>query len=251
MLARCDALPDIVASGDQRVASRRCGAGHVIRGGVATLEAWCRLPWSRVLVGVRGMAAHARGTAFENVCLGALQRWMGMRLYRTGGAGDRGMDLCGWWAPSQALGRGAPGASSAPSAERLRVIVQCKAEAKRVGPAVVRELEGTLIRASWDRLAPHGGEPAASPEKDDCTAVCSQEADWRDGTPQSASGPVGDAYSPASAADAPLVGILASASGFSKQALLHARSSRLPLALVHFVQDEAAGDDVHLSLIHI
>lgn len=142
--------------------------------------------------------ATVRGTAYERACLGALQDWLKMQLYRTGGKNDGGMDLCGWWAPWSDEAGGASHDARLPSA--LRVIVQCKAEAKPAGPSIVRELEGTLARAAWNQWIP-------SQENTHSLPVAPNEA--------------------------PLVGILATLSGFSKQALLQARSSRLPLVLVH------------------
>ena len=128
-------------------------------------------------------SAAGRGAAYEKACLNTLKSWMGMRLHHTGGAGDGGVDLRGWWEPGP-LHAGA-----------YRVLVQCKAEKKPVGPVVVRELEGTLLRAGWvDQRA-----QATAPE--------------------------------------PLFAILASASGFSKQSLLHTRSSPLPMLLLHLAAD--------------
>lgn len=123
--------------------------------------------------------AAVRGAAYELACQRALQRMFGAVLGHSGGANDGGVDLAGWWAIQ--------------GAGRLRVLVQCKAEAKKAGPAYVRELEGTVVRAAWDRTVPgRAHDTAAMP-----------------------------------------VGVLASVSGFSRAALIHAQSSRAPLALIH------------------
>ncbi len=61
---------------------------------------------------------------------------MSMSLTRVGGKEDGGVDLLGWWwLPHDDMTR-----------SRLRVVAQCKAEQKKMGPAYVRELEGVLFR---------------------------------------------------------------------------------------------------------
>ncbi|WFD21226.1 hypothetical protein MCAP1_003487 [Malassezia caprae] len=131
-------------------------------------------------------SAVGRGAAYELACLRTLKSWMGMQLYRTGGAGDCGVDLRGWWSPEPV------------GAEAYRVLVQCKAEKRPVGPAIVRELEGTLLRAGWV------GQQTQAAET--------------------------------------LFAILASASGFSKQSLLHMRASPLPMLLLHLAADVAQAE---------
>ena len=76
------------------------------------------------------------GTFYENVCLRALHRF-GFSLTRTGGKSDKGIDLLGIWEP--------PVPTCASSS--LRVIVQCKAYAGQVQPALIRELEGAVVGA--------------------------------------------------------------------------------------------------------
>ena len=97
------------------------------------------------------ISAVARGTAYEFACMTTLHGWLGMQLYRTGGAGDRGIDLSGWWEPHTfgPVHSIRPDIISKPS-PRIRILVQCKAESRQVGPNVVRELEGTMIRALWN-----------------------------------------------------------------------------------------------------
>ena len=170
------------------------------------------------------MSTAARGKAYELACLRKLQDWMCMRLYRTGGSGDRGMDLCGWWTPSALVASKPSGTPSdtlshAPDNASFRIVVQCKAERKAVGPAVVRELEGTLIRALWDKTQPMHVGVHDSPLATDLVAAPS---------------------------DTPLVGILTSLSGFSKHALLSARSSRVPLLLAHL----ASSHERSVEMLH-
>lgn len=142
------------------------------------------------------MSTVGRGTAYELSCMHMLETWLGMAMYRTGGANDRGMDLCGWWTPPTP-----PGAR--PVAPQLRIAVQCKAKRQPLGPVIVRELEGTLFRATWDAAPP------------------------------SVSLPDGEHGGPVTPSGAPLVGVLAALNGFSKQAILQARTSRLPMLLLH------------------
>lgn len=78
------------------------------------------------------------GTSYEHLCARTLPRLEFQHLTRTGGAGDRGIDLLGQWLP-QSLQR----ADSPP----LNVVVQCKARAQKAGPEVIRELEGALASA--------------------------------------------------------------------------------------------------------
>lgn len=132
----------------------------------------------------------ARGAAYERACLYTLQHMLGASLTHTGGAHDRGIDLVGWWALPPA---------------RIRLLVQCKAEARRVAPAYVRELEGTVVRAAWDRTAAIDASSAAD----------------------------------AAAALTPMpIGVLVALHGFTRAALLHAQGSRVPLALVHLGGEE-------------
>ena len=81
------------------------------------------------------------GTHYEYTVAGHLAP-LGFYLRRVGGASDRGIDLLGTWTLPIPVG------ASAPSPEPLRVILQCKAgAAQRVGPHLVRELEGAFIGA--------------------------------------------------------------------------------------------------------
>lgn len=84
---------------------------------------------------------------------------------------------------------------------RLRVIAQCKAESKKLGPVILRELEGTLHRARLDATS---AMARASQPGEELAEL-----------------------------DAPLVGVLLAQSGFSKSTLIQALASPLPLILVH------------------
>lgn len=67
-----------------------------------------------------------KGTLYEYTVLESLQSHA-FKLYRTGGADDKGIDLRGTWQ--------LPG-------NHLDVVVQCKNEAKKIGPKYIRELGG-------------------------------------------------------------------------------------------------------------
>jgi hypothetical protein len=73
------------------------------------------------------------GTHYEYTVQNALER-LGMSLKRIGGKSDYGIDLLGTWL--------APSAS-----EPLKVLVQCKAFARKVEPSQARELEGAFVGA--------------------------------------------------------------------------------------------------------
>lgn len=89
---------------------------------------------------------------------------LGFSLRRVGGASDRGIDLLGTW--TLPIPKSALKSASEASPEPLRAIVQCKAGAgQRVGPHLVRELEGAFIGApvGWrSRVGNGDGETAES-----------------------------------------------------------------------------------------
>jgi hypothetical protein len=69
-----------------------------------------------------------------------------MSLIRVGGRDDGGIDLQGWWwLPVETDHTGMVCAR-----KRIRVIAQCKAEKKKIGPNYVREMEGVLHRFNAD-----------------------------------------------------------------------------------------------------
>lgn len=75
------------------------------------------------------------GTHYEYTVQSTLRRF-GFNLSRTGGRGDSGIDLLGTWHLPPSL---AP--------QPLRVLVQCKALKTKVGPNLIRELEGMFVGA--------------------------------------------------------------------------------------------------------
>lgn len=75
------------------------------------------------------------GTHYEYSVAATLAKY-GFFLRRVGGASDLGIDLLGTWTPS-----------SSTDAPTMKVLVQCKAGAQKVGPQHVRELEGAFVGA--------------------------------------------------------------------------------------------------------
>ncbi|KAJ5759580.1 hypothetical protein N7520_006736 [Penicillium odoratum] len=75
------------------------------------------------------------GTHYEYTVLQSLRRYA-LALHRIGGRDDAGIDLVGTWHLPTHEGSRA-----------LRVLVQCKALKTKLGPNLVRELEGTLRQA--------------------------------------------------------------------------------------------------------
>lgn len=88
-----------------------------------------------------------RGALFEKRAQRAL-KGLSMALERVGGKEDGGIDLQGWWwLPNwNHILHSKEAASSTPPLIRLRVLAQCKAESKKMGPNYVREMEGVLSR---------------------------------------------------------------------------------------------------------
>ncbi|RDX54625.1 hypothetical protein OH76DRAFT_1469297 [Lentinus brumalis] len=144
-----------------------------------------------------------KGTTFENRTLRLAREHLSMSLRRVGGSGDGGIDLQGWWwLPRECLDdehpAGAPADSATPATRlAIRVLAQCKAEAKKAGPRHIREFEGTILRHSAYLTA---NESVAGPGASSRNAV---------------------------------VGLFASTSPFTKASLLQAYSSPIPLALLH------------------
>lgn len=198
--------------------------------GRASMAQWCR------------MSTVSLGTGYEQHVMSLLPFILPGRvlLKRVGGAGDHGIDLRGWWTlPS---GQGVldaeqidkvqrhrdTGSDSAGS--RLRLIVQCKASAatgaqKRLGPQVLREVEGVIARSQRHYpCSPPGGAAENSPSDASFESLGHQ----------------GD----------PLVAIICSSSGFSKQTKLQTNALVGPhLILMHIPLPTALFDGQSLTLV--
>ena len=124
-----------------------------------------------------------------------LQGCLSMSLRRVGGRSDGGIDLQGWWwLPTDEASL----ESDIRGHRRLRILAQCKAEAKKLSPKYIREMEGVLHR--------HMAAPSLSGVDITSAGAISTSA---------------------------IVGLMISSSPFSKLAALHAHSSPLPFILLH------------------
>jgi hypothetical protein len=139
-----------------------------------------------------------RGTAFEERSLNLLGQTMSMSLTRVGGKEDGGIDLLGWWWLPYDIPNALNDSSLSDTRRRIRIIGQCKAEKKKMGPKYVRELEGVLFRFS---------------------AMSSNE--------------MSISLFPLERSTTPVVALLISESPFTKAATLRAQSSPIPFLLLH------------------
>ncbi|CAD6939264.1 unnamed protein product [Tilletia controversa] len=150
------------------------------------------------------------GTAFEHLTLHLLRTVFGMsQLERTGGAGDRGIDLTGWWYPPPPPPSLTATTTTAAVARRVRVLVQCKYQSSTpLGPVHMRELEGTMYRKGFE--ARMLNDPDAQQTQED-TKSKDKNMIYR----------------------IPLLGILTSSTGFSSACARYSLASPFPLLLLH------------------
>lgn len=172
----------------------------------------------------------ARGTRFERGVQAHLSS-LGMQLDRIGGRDDQGTDLLGWWKVRWPLRTSDGGTAGEPAhlpksaGLNMRVIVQCKAEKKPLGPKILRELEGTLHRATWTGATANLSE--------------SRGSWWSPAASQGSSWPGLDASSDEAV---PLVqiGVLASLGGFSKRTIQNSFNAPMPIILLHLAEWDSA-----------
>ncbi|WVQ79376.1 hypothetical protein IAT38_001473 [Cryptococcus sp. DSM 104549] len=156
---------------------------------------------------IRGSSTHAIGTAFENHALAVLNARMSMSLRRVGGAYDGGVDLRGWWY----LPKGArPDVAS--GADGVRGVKGEEGE----GEMFWKNEKGEEVRrirvlAQCKALA----SPVAARPIRELEGVLSQLN-----------------YQPAGGEVEKAVAVLIAQRGFSKDAMLHATRSRVPLLLL-------------------
>ena len=149
-----------------------------------------------------------RGNAFEARSLKLLEQTMSMSLKRVGGKEDGGIDLVGWWWLPELSSNASKSCSNPQVRRRIRVVGQCKAEKKKLGPSYVRELEGVIYRF----INAPTGKTESFPSTDS---------------------------SPSS-----VVALLVSQSAFTKSTILHAQSSSIPFFLLHLPpMDSSFGND--------
>ena len=111
---------------------------------------------------------------------------------------------------------------------RLRVIAQCKAEKRKMGPAYLRELEGVVYRYAT-ASAPHPSE-SESDSSHIPQAITSN--DDTNPTPRTAA---------AKEPPPPPIALLVSESAFTRNCLLTAHVSPLPFLLVHLPRNSSTG----------
>ena len=182
------------------------------------------------------------GTDFEKRALRFLKGRFSMSMGRIGGPSDGGIDLQGWWwlPPLQSLpvSEDHPAASTMSPSEvtelgrgitdagrrRVRVLAQCKAESKPLGPHYIREMEGVLYAylvslvqgSSHHRLVLEGSAIGVR-----STQLC------------------------------PTIGMVVSQSAFTKASIHRAMASSVPLLLVHLPRlREMEGSRGELSEMH-
>ncbi|WVQ96049.1 hypothetical protein IAU59_003149 [Kwoniella sp. CBS 9459] len=163
------------------------------------------------------------GTTFENHALRYLNKGLYMNVRRVGGAGDGGIDLRGWWWLPKSNVRSSTSSSSLPTpttgpsstmgdTRRVKVIAQCKAEKKALGPRAIREMEGVMAGLAF-RLArskSRSSSPISTLSETEDSDVIDADID-EDKT----------------------IALLISQSGFSKSTMTQATSSGTPLMLIH------------------
>ena len=83
------------------------------------------------------------GTYYEYVTQALLRKY-GFELTRIGGRGDRGVDLKGYWRIATAGGSTEEAQKKEKIESEISVVVQCKRLKGKVGPNLIRELEGAV-----------------------------------------------------------------------------------------------------------
>jgi len=166
-----------------------------------------------------------------------LRNDMSMVLKRVGGKDDGGIDFFGWlWLPHDSPSPSSSSSSSsspppvehhhqhcrrlssggAPPRRRIRVIGQCKAEKKKIGPNYVRELEGVLYRFLTFRVESDYDRQQHDALEDDEDDDDDRDILSLDANPSSA-----------------IIALLVSQSAFTKSTVLRANSSAIPFCLLH------------------
>ncbi|KAI0308823.1 hypothetical protein OF83DRAFT_1072937 [Amylostereum chailletii] len=161
--------------------------------------------WSEIVRTSEGVLSTVhRGTAFEKRSLGLLRAELSMSLTRVGGRSDGGIDLVGWWWVPEVKGVAgeAAGGKEREGRRRVRVVAQCKAEKKKLGPGYLRELEGVVYKQVASGVGGTQTESAGSGRLEAAEA-------------------------------SPVVALLISQSSFTRGCLLAAQASPVPLLLLH------------------
>lgn len=172
-----------------------------------------------------------RGTAFEHRALALLTEHLSMSLTHVGGSYDGGVDLIGWWwVPSKRnfTSTYPLDATVAPTTRctianrsRLRVLAQCKAEKRKMGPAYLRELEGVAYRYAAASISTTTGIPP-NPSESESESPRVPQAILPNDDPSSTA-----------IKEPPPIALLISESQFTRHCILAANASPLPFLLVH------------------
>ena len=202
------------------------------------------------------------GTAYEYLTLETLSRY-GFELTRVGGRGDRGVDLVGYWkvprSPDIHLHAGSScsgetettSSTTTRSSDIYRVLVQCKrlvGKHAKIGPNLIRELDGAVRGARLGRLFPSAvATPSTGRDStlqnglsDEVTAVDESSTDLNSHTTKDESHVSSAALPPSTVG--PVVGVLVGTRPATKGVVDSLRRSTRPLVWVMLEEVECSGD---------
>ncbi|KIV98237.1 hypothetical protein PV10_01905 [Exophiala mesophila] len=201
------------------------------------------------------------GTAYEYLTLETLSRY-GFELTRVGGRGDRGVDLVGYWrvprspdihlrAGSSSSGETETTSITTRSSDVYRVLVQCKrlvGKHAKIGPNLIRELDGAVRGARIGRLFPSAiASPSTGRDStlqsglsDEVTAGDESSTDLDSHTTRDQFHVSSAALSPSTSG--PVVGILVGTRPATKGVVESLRRSTRPLVWVMLEEVECSGD---------
>ncbi|KAH6906205.1 hypothetical protein BKA70DRAFT_1291001 [Coprinopsis sp. MPI-PUGE-AT-0042] len=181
------------------------------------------------------------GTSFELYSLHTLNQHFSMDLRRVGGKDDGGVDLVGWWwvpvRGGNEIGEGEGGGTvgEKKNRRRIRVIAQCKAEKKKMGPGRVRELEGVVFRLASESGGAHSGMGLAG------------DVEASIGRSETDTGELSEVRGDYGKGATPIVALLISSSPFTKATVLRAHSSPIPMFLLHLPIEDSTILDTTLD----
>ena len=108
---------------------------------------------------------------------------------------------------------------------RLRVLAQCKAEKRKMGPAYLRELEGVVYKYAAAAVAATNTTTGIPPHPSESESPRIPQGIISNGSP--------NPTPPPPAKEPPPIALLISESAFTRHCLLAAHASPLPFLLVH------------------
>lgn len=172
--------------------------------------------------GFRLMSAYKKGYAFELTCKHVLELFS-IHLYQRGGAGDLGVDLIGVWqldSKDECLNSLKSERDPSKPWTMINVVVQCKHEKKPCKPSYVRELDGVISR--WNSEKSNAGYFIPPNLLDNDKYSCSHS-------------------------DIPVIGILASSSGFSVNSITALQYSKNPMIFMTVEPPESLDEPITAS----